>query len=276
MRIVLSGASLGIGRYLAKFLVHQGHQVWGMARSIAPLNSLQEELGTQFNYSVCDISSLPQLKEVRHLVAEQWHSIHAVICCAGIQGAIGKAMEVNPALWSETVRINLDGNYYTIYLFHDLLLPWQGRSKILCFSGGGATAPRPHFSAYGVSKAALVRLVETLAQEWQDRALDINAVAPGAIATRMTEEAIAAGPEKAGKEYQQALQTKKSGGASLEKVAALVQYLLSSESDGLSGKIISAAWDPWDQFAQHQKDLQDSDIYTLRRIVPKDRGLGWE
>ncbi len=57
--------------------------------------------------------------------------------------------------------------------------------------------------------------------------------------------------------------------------AALAVYLGSPDSDGITGRLISAPWDPWEQLQTHRDDLDGSDIYTLRRIVPKDRGKAW-
>ena len=68
----------------------------------------------------------------------------------------------------------------------------------------------------------------------------------------------------------------KSGASTpLEKGAALSVYLASAESDGITGKLISAQWDPWADLAAKRQELKDSDIYTLRRIVPEDRGQKW-
>ena len=57
--------------------------------------------------------------------------------------------------------------------------------------------------------------------------------------------------------------------------AALAVYLGSPESDGISGRLLSAVWDPWESLADHRDDLSRTDVYTLRRIVPKDRGFTW-
>jgi hypothetical protein len=51
-------------------------------------------------------------------------------------------------------------------------------------------------------------------------------------------------------------------------------FLASAASDGITGKLLSALWDPWRQLPAHRADLE-SDVYTLRRIVPGDRGLAW-
>ena len=152
----------------------------------------------------------------------------------------------------------------------------QGYGKIVQLSGGGATNPLPNLSAYAVSKAGIVRFIETLAIEAAEYAIEANAIAPGALNTRMLDEVLASGPEVVGKEfYERALQQKASGGAGLEKGARLAVFLGSADSDGISGKLISAIWDPWEEMDRYKADLEDSDIYTLRRIVPSDRGLDW-
>jgi 3-oxoacyl-[acyl-carrier protein] reductase len=134
----------------------------------------------------------------------------------------------------------------------------------------------PRLSAYAASKAAVVRFTETLAAELSDSRIDVNSVAPGALNTRLLDEVLAAGPEKVGTDfYQRARRQKEEGGAPLEKGAELCAFLLSSESDGITGRLLSAVWDPWETLATKHVELRGSDVYTLRRIVPKDRGFDW-
>ena len=59
------------------------------------------------------------------------------------------------------------------------------------------------------------------------------------------------------------------------EAAALAVFLASSESDGISGKNISAVWDRWQEFPKHKKEIMKSDIYNLRRVKPKDSGYDW-
>ena len=101
---------------------------------------------------------------------------------------------------------------------------------------------------------------------------------PGAIATGMTDAVIGAGLENAGEsEFVAAQQQRqiRDDTEGLTRVSELVSYLLSPASDGISGKLISAIWDAWHSFGGHKTEMTDSDIYTLRRIVPSDRGLDW-
>ena len=147
------------------------------------------------------------------------------------------------------------------------------RGKIVIVAGGGATNPLPNISAYAASKAAVVRLMETLAEELRTFGIDVNAIAPGALATRMMDQVIAAGPQTVGQAfYNKNLKWKKEGATSPDLGAALAVYLASEPSDGITGKLISAPWDPWPNLHEHRDDLDRSDIYCLRRIVPEDRG----
>ena len=264
MNILLTGSSSGIGKFLADNLAAKGHSVCRIARS--------RQEGFSFQ---CDVSDWNSVQSCAGQLASKWTSLDALICCAGAQPPIGPAMTLDPVAWSRNLRLNLDGTFFCIRAFHNLFAPSR-RAKLICFSGGGATGPRPNFSAYACAKTGVVRLVETLATEWAGKPIDINAVAPGAINTAMTEEVLTLGPAIVGeKEFADAQKQKATGGASLEKVAGLVDYLLSPASDGITGKLISAPWDPWTTLAQHRDALAHSDIYTLRRIVPEDRGQKW-
>ena len=87
---------------------------------------------------------------------------------------------------------------------------------------------------------------------------------------------LAGGPERVGQPfYDRALKQKEEGGAPLNRGADLAVFLGSAASDGITGKLLSAVWDPWESLGDHRGDLQRTDVYTLRRIVPADRNLEW-
>ena len=274
MNLVITGSSTGIGRALADRLLAGGHRVWGLARS--DQSDFAAQHAGNFRASRCDVSDWSQVERAAGEVAAAWPHLDGLVTCAAIQSAIGRALATDPARWSATVRTNLDGTFHALRAFDALLARAPRRTKIVCFSGGGATKARANFSAYGVAKTGVVRLVETIAAEEHNRALDINAIAPGAIATRLTDEILALGPAVVGPaEFAAAQKQKSSGGAPLAAALDLVEWLLCPVSDGISGRLLSAPWDPWTTLASHQHDLAQSDIYTLRRILPEDRGPKW-
>jgi 3-oxoacyl-[acyl-carrier protein] reductase len=185
---------------------------------------------------------------------------------------------------SETVdlvewRRALDINLFGVLLPCRALIPHfkkAGYGKIVVLSGGGATNPLPNISCYAASKAAAVRLMETLAEELKSNHVDVNAVAPGALKTRLVDQVLAAGPDKVGKVFfAKNKKWSEEGATPLDLGASLCVYLASKESDGITGKLLSAQWDPWRTLHEHRDELAKSDIYCLRRIVPEDRGKKW-
>ena len=273
MNLVITGSSTGIGHALTLRLLERGHRVRGLARSDQP--ELARKHPERFRASACDVADWQQV-EAAAAAAREWGHVDGLVTCAGVQGEVGRAVTADPARWSSTVRINLDGTFHAIRAFHPLLQQAAGRAKIICLSGGGATKGRENFSAYGAAKAGVVRLVETIAREERAARLDINAIAPGAINTRLTDEVIALGPEIAGHgEYQAALKQKATGGGSMNAALDLIEWLLSPASDGVSGRLLSAPWDAWRTLDARTRELADTDIYQLRRIEPADRGRQW-
>jgi 3-oxoacyl-[acyl-carrier protein] reductase len=202
-------------------------------------------------------------------------SLHVLVNNAGVYGPMGPTESVDWAEWVRAIEINL---YGTLLPCRALVPHFKraGYGKIVSLSGGGATAPLPNISAYAASKAAVVRLVETLAEELKPFHVDVNAIAPGALNTRLLDEVLSNGKAAVGAAfYERALKQKEGGGAPLDLGARLCVYLASAESDGITGRLLSAQWDPWATLHERRDEIASTDIYTLRRIVPKDRGKPW-
>ena len=280
--VLITGASIGFGKAVAEASVEAGADVFLCARGGAALDETSSTLsakarsGQHVFSRAADVSDPSIVTELVAEAQERLPRFVGLVNNAGVYGPKGRLEDTPWEEWARAIEINLFGTALpcraAIPLFRR-----NGYGKIVNLSGGGATAPLPCLSAYAASKAAVVRLTETLAHETADAGIDVNAVAPGALNTRLLDEILAAGPGKVGdKFYKRALDQKNSGGAPLEKGSALCVYLLSQESDGLTGRLLSAIWDPWPTLAERAETLKTSDIYTLRRIVPQDRGLDWD
>ena len=88
----------------------------------------------------------------------------------------------------------------------------------------------------------------------------------------MLKEVIKAGPKKVGKNYYH--KTKKiikRGGTDIYKVLSLIEFLAHKNSDKITGKLLSAVWDNWEQFYKNKNKLNNSDFGTLRRITLRDK-----
>jgi NAD(P)-dependent dehydrogenase (short-subunit alcohol dehydrogenase family) len=222
-----------------------------------------------------DVSRRDQVDALMAATLSAFPQLHILVNNAGVYGPMGLIEDVDWDAWVRATEINLFGSI----LMCRAVLPHfkaHGYGKIIQLSGGGATNPLPRLSAYAASKAAIVRFAESIALEVEHDGIDVNAIAPGALNTRMMDELIAAGPAVVGDAFFERMKRiADDGGTPLEKGAALTVFLASAASDGITGKLLSAVWDPWPDLPSHKADLDATDIYTLRRITPADRDFDW-
>lgn len=280
LNALITGGSQGLGKAIAEQFLVEGASVVLCARSEKDLTSTRTELSTKFPSQkilsrACDVANEAQVTDLVAFALKELGSIDALVLNAGVYGPMGPTETVDLNEWRRAIDINLFG----VLLPCRALIPHlkqANRGKIVVLSGGGATNPLPNISSYAASKAAVVRLMETLAEELRPHHVDVNAIAPGALATRLVDEVLAAGPDKVGAAFfEKNKQWKEKGATPLELGAKLAVYLASAESNGITGKLISAQWDPWAKLAEHRDELAKSDIYCLRRVVPEDRGKKW-
>jgi len=276
---IITGASKGLGAKIAAAFWRVGANLILVARSKEMLHDVVTSLLQRPHQRVttieADLGDPLSVDKVVCGAKEVFESLDVLVNNAGICGPIGPVWTNDWDEWKWALQVNM----LSIVALCRQCVPWManaGRGKIINLSGGGATHARANFSAYATSKAGLVRFSETLAEEARDLGIDVNCIAPGAMDTTLITEVLESGPSVAGqKEYEDALKVRQTGGASLERVADLCVFLASSRSDEITGKLISAIWDPWERLPENLVELQKTDIYTLRRIVPKDRGKDW-
>jgi len=273
--ILITGGSQGLGRTLVETFLHEGANVVFCARTASDVEQTRVELeptlhpGQKLIGVACDVSDPESVAKLFTHVAAMG-PLQAVVNNAGVYGPIGPTEDVSLADWNQTWQVNVTGTLMVCQHAVRAMKPLGG-GKIITISGGGATNPMPRLVAYAATKAAVVRLTETLAEEYRDDHIEVNAVAPGALRTRMNQQVLDAGPDKAGADFFAKNQKWADGGATDPRLAAaLCVWLASPESHGITGKLISAQWDPWKE-PEKFRDLARGDVYTLRRIVPEDR-----
>jgi NAD(P)-dependent dehydrogenase (short-subunit alcohol dehydrogenase family) len=278
---LITGANRGFGLAIAHAYVDAGADVMLCARDEPTLMEARETLsahaehGQRVEARPLDVSNEGQVREFVASAIDTMPHLQILVNNAGVYGPKGNIEDVSLDDWVRSIEINLFGSVYVCAAIVPHLRR-RGYGKIIQLSGGGATNPMPRLSAYAAAKAAIVRFSETLAEELRGAGVDVNAIAPGALNTRLLDEVLEAGPESVGQAfYDKAVAQKAQGGASMEKGAALAVFLASQASDGVTGKLISAIWDPWADLPEHLDDLRGTDVYGLRRIVPSDRGLDW-
>ena len=220
-----------------------------------------------------DVSNLAEMERLVAAALEKLGGLDVVVANAGIYGPKGAVETVDWDEWRRAIDINLHGTVLTCRaaLPH---LKERRAGKIIILSGGGATRPMPFLSAYAASKAAVVRFAETLAGEVADFGIDVNTIAPGALNTRLLDDILEAGPEKVGQEfYSASVKQKALGGDALRGRRRLVRLPRFAGKRRDLRQTHQRPMGSLGRTARQGTDLHSSDVYTLRRIVPTDRGM---
>jgi 3-oxoacyl-[acyl-carrier protein] reductase len=269
---LITGGGRGIGRAIALAYAREGARLALAARTPGELEETAQEtrkLGADTCAICADVTHQSQVDEMAQQVLGRFSSIDILVNNAGIVGPIGALEDNDVSSWIRTIQVNLIGTYLCCRAVIPVMRK-QGRGKIINLSGSGATSAPYHLSAYGSSKAAVIRLTEILSLELADTNIQVNALGPGSIHTRMWEEirdsARAVGDAEL---YEFGQKVTSGGGASIERAAELAVWLGSDASGGLSGRLIHAVMDDFPSLTPQIPDIMSSDLYTLRRVEPE-------
>ena len=266
---IVTGAGRGIGRAIALAYADEGASVVAISRTLSEVEETARLIRSAGKRAVpirADISHAGEVEDAVSLVIKEFGRVDILVNAAGVQGPIGPVLENDINHWIQTVQVNLIGTFLCIRAVLPAMIE-QRSGKIINFSGGGATSPRPYFTAYAASKGAVVHFTESLAEELKKHNVQVNVVAPGAVNTNMLEEVLRASSLAGEHEFKKAQEQLEKGGTPLDKPVNLAVFLASDDSNGLSGKLISAVWDDWQYMVGKVDEIMSSDIYTLRRVV---------
>jgi NAD(P)-dependent dehydrogenase (short-subunit alcohol dehydrogenase family) len=266
---LITGAGRGIGRAIALAYAKEGAKLALAARTRRELEQTAQHaqaLGAPTCVVPADVSDPTQVEAMVRQTVAQFATIDVLVNSAGIAGPVGPLQDNDVAAWIQTIQVNLIGTYLCCRAVVPIMQRQQ-RGKIINLSGAGASNAWRHLSAYGASKVAVVRLTETLALELAGSNIQVNALGPGSIHTRMWEDlrdrAQAAGDAPL---YALGQRVTSGGGASLERAAALAVFLASDASGVLSGRLISAVTDDVPHLPAQIPRIMASDAWTLRRV----------
>lgn len=269
-KAVITGGSGGIATVVGSHFLKNGASVCILGRSLERLSSVAEDLNSVYTGRIfpvhSDVGNRESVEAGIRQAAEFLGGIDILVNAAGVQPPIGQFVSNDIDEWEQNIQINLFGCVYCCKYALPFLLS-ADVATIVNFSGGGATSTRANFSAYATAKAAIVRFTEVLADELRSTNVRVNAIAPGAVNTQMLDEVIAAGARAGDEELKAATQRAACGGASADSAAELVVYLASKNSSAITGKLISAVWDPWQTWnSEAVNEIMSGPKYNLRRI----------
>jgi 3-oxoacyl-[acyl-carrier protein] reductase len=279
--VFISGGTSGLGFEIAQHFVKSGKSVVFCGRSEEAVKTTLEylkslSLDKQMILGISsDVSNRQATIEMFEKLRKMEVIIDILICNAGVIGPIDKFLDNKIDDWEDAFNINVYGTLNLVMAVLPSMIEGK-KGRIIHISGGGATAPLFGMSSYAASKAAAVRFIETLALEYVDSGVTLNSVAPGMLKTKLLNQMLDAGPEKIGRKlFTKSVAKVEANIDTTPQAISLIDFLANESSNGITGRLISAEWDNWSEWPNHLEEINNSDLYTLRRISGRDRGQEW-
>ena len=267
---LITGGGRGIGRAIALAYAAEGARLALSARTGTELEEtaklVSELSGTEVITAIADVSVREDVDRAVAGTLEHFGAIDVLVNNAGNIGPVGRVWDTDPEDWARTIAVHLMGVFYGCRAAIPAMLE-RGSGRIVNMSGVGG----PNMTAYDAAKIAIVNFTENLASELEDTPITVNAISPGSIHTRMWEEtrdlALAIGDMAT---YERGVQVTSGEGASIERAAQLAVFLGSDDCGPLSGRLIRAFADRFEELPDRVDDIMQSEAYLLRRVDPEN------
>ncbi|MFO0340975.1 MAG: SDR family NAD(P)-dependent oxidoreductase, partial [Acidobacteriota bacterium] len=233
LNVMITGAGRGVGKRLAIGFAARGAKVGLVARTAAELDLTDLEIKHNGGIShklAADVRDFERLSGVVDLMRHRHGALHVLVCAAAIQGPIGPFHKTTIKAWTDTIETNLMGVVNCCRAVVPKMIE-NRRGKIILMAGGGAASPRPNFTAYACSKAAVVRFAESLAEELSEHNIQVNSMSPGGTYTNMTDEILNAGEAAGWREIEAAEKVQQTGGVKPERQIDLACFLAAQASN---------------------------------------------
>lgn len=258
---VVTGGGRGIGRVMAQHLAEAGAAVAVVARTSEQLEetvSLIESVGGNVKAWTADVTDEKRISEFVAEVEQSLGPISLLVNNAGVANASGPIWMGDANDWWRDMEINLRGPYLCMRAVLPGMISRKS-GRIVNIASNIGIRPAPYATAYSCSKAALLRLTDSVSESVQAMGIQVFAISPGWVWTAMTERAVKE-IEKADPDFEG---IPDSDVSPPELVANLIVRLASGEADKLTGRYIHVT-DDLDKLIAMADKIQEEDLYALR------------
>ena len=273
LNIIIFGATGSIGSFLLKKYFEKNHNLLLFIKEKKKINNLIKKYKSNesqiVKYEKLDFNNSNDFKKKFKKNKNFIKKTSIIINTVGVQGEIKNFFTLNLEKFYQVFKINF---FSQVLLFKNIYqyIKLNKNMLIIMFSGGGVSGQRQNFSPYVLSKIALVKLVEILALEFNNKNIRINAISPGIINSKMTRLILKENKNVGFKELKKIKKEIVKSKKSLEKIYNLINLLSKKKGKQISGKIISSRWDRFDKWnSKDIKRLISYDLFTLRRNQKK-------
>jgi NAD(P)-dependent dehydrogenase (short-subunit alcohol dehydrogenase family) len=227
--IAVTGASSGIGLATARLLAQRGAAVTLIARRSDKLEEAKQAIGGKTAWAAADVGDKEQLEKALDAAVHQNGPIHGLFANAGLTGGFTPAVAFDPAVFEETIRVNLTSVFWAIQKVLPAMIEAKNGAILVTgsMSSKRGMAMNP---AYVASKHGVLGLTRAIAVEMAPHNIRANCVIPGFIRTEALERIP---PDQQGKIEQRIPQRRMGSGEELAEVAA---FLLSDAASHVTGQ----------------------------------------
>ena len=265
---LITGGGRGIGQAIARSYAAEGAKLTLAARTDSELqetaSAIRDQCGSEVITVITDVTDRAQVENAVAQTLDHYGVIDVMVNNAGNTGQIGPLWTLDPDRWANTIAVHILGTYYGCRAAIPPMLE-RGYGRIVNMSGVGG----PNDTSYDAAKTAIVNMTENLSVELAGSGITVNAISPGSIHTRMWEEVRDMAYDAGDMEmYEKGVQVTSGGGASIERAAELAVMLGSDQCGNLSGRLIRANLDTFEDIPANADAIMASDAYLLRRVNP--------
>lgn len=264
MTAIITGAGRGIGREIARAFAREGASVALVSRTASQLeetaSQIREEGGACLVLPT-DVTDVSAVEKMVTSTEDTLGPVDILLNNAGSFNTIGPVYEIDAESWWNDVTINLLGPFLCSKLVLTGMIS-RKKGRIINMIGGGTGTPFPNGSAYGSSKAALMRFTESLDQEVSESGILVFAMGPGLVRTAMTELQL---NTDEGKKWMEGIKEAFENNVDVPPTLAadLAVQIASGRCDVLHGRALSSTAD-LEQILTHTKEIIKEDLLTLR------------
>jgi len=262
-KAVIISISSDIGYALGNRWKQAGMDVSGTFRTPSALVDDLNRSGIKtIHCDVANTKSVSDACDTLRSVADQWDYL---VLCPGTQEPVGSFAKTDFAEWSKSIEFNFTSQ---LQFVHELL---SARNKsgerppvVLFFAGGGTNNATVNYSAYTISKIALIKMCELLDAEIPD--VNFVILGPGWVKTKIHQATLDAGELAAGANYQKTIYKLASDECTpMDTVLDCCDWLVTEDRKVISGRNFSVVFDKWGSDPLIKKLIEDPHMYKLRR-----------